>query len=342
MKRSVKKGAVWGIALFALAGSSAFAAPNLTNVNQKGSLLVFPLIDTSEGRDTLIMLSNDNTKPIWVKCYYGEYTGYYYTKPTKDFEFKVTKNHPFYWYASSGEGSVKLPSFPDDYTGTGELKCWATTKGGADQIKWNHLSGVAKVVDGGVGQSWEYSAYGFYCRGTANNQPCGPVAGRIDLNGSVYDKCPRYIIGQIIPEGTPGWAPNENFLAVSSCYQDLSPDGYANAYVQQVDIDVWNEGEVKFTGAYDNIDSWWRIHLGENTVDNHSPVDNLAENLTWDELGTPSAHYRMESDAGIGLLGVQVQRSGAYGYSATTVHHAGTRNGTIYWNTGEDEPPEKQ
>lgn len=340
MKLTTNKAVIGATVLVALFSTAAFAVPGLTHVNQKGSLLVFPLIDTSGARDTWVFLSNDGTDPIDVKCYYGEYTGDLKVKPTRDFVFTLTKNQPFYWSTRTGEGTVGVARFLNSATGTGELKCWAVSKGAGNQISWNHLSGVARVVDPEAGQSWEYSAYGFYCR-AEDKKPCGPAPGRLDLDGKVYDQCGQYIIGQITPEGAIRGG-NRNLLAVSSCTQDLSPVGSAKPIIHEVVIDVWNEDEVKFTGAKDEIDSWWRIHLGPDTVDNSDPVDVMPENLTFDQLGTFAAHYRLESEAGYGLMGVQVQSSRRLGNSATTVHHAGRRNGAINWRTQYDNPPKRQ
>lgn len=330
----------------ALMGSAAsFAAPNITNVNQKGSLLVFPLIEATGYRDTLVMITNDFTNAVNVKCYYGEYTGDVEIKPTQDFQFVLTKNQPFYWFASSGSGTSSVPDFPNAYTGTGQLVCWAVSRGGGNQIAWNHLSGVAKIIDENEKQSWEYSAYSFFCR-NFNGASCGTQPGRLELTGASffgeYDACPQYLIGQMVPEGAMRHNPNKNYLSVSSCNQDLSPVGSGATFEQDVVFDFWNESEVKFTGAQDTIDSWWRIHLGCDSYDGYDGLDYPnCKKATYGDLGTFSAYYRAESEAGYGLLGVQVQKSDDWGYAATTVHHAGRAPvpGEILWRTGDDRPP---
>jgi hypothetical protein len=387
---TMKKGAVCSAALLALVGTSALAAPNLTNVNQKGSLLVFPLIETQDGRDTIIFMSNDNTTYIDVKCYYGEFTGRTdqerwtpeQLKPTRDFQFRLTKNHPVIWLASEGLSpannidngiNVAVPPFPNTKTGKGQLVCWAVSEGGQKQVKFNHLSGMAKIIEPlncegercieERGQSWEYSAYSFYCRGGINGrgrvlEQCGDTEGVLPLDGKVYDKCGQYIIGQLIPEGASdefGFGDNENFLAISSCTQDFSPVGYAEANFHNVIFDVWNGAEVKFTGAKDEVDGWWRIYLGpkgigKNNNQDYKAIDFAGENLLYDTLKTAAAYYRLQSagylDEGElvfpGLVGVQVQYHDAVGYSATTVHHAGELEGEIAFKPQPDNPPERR
>ncbi len=307
MNMNMKKSLAWGSILLALGMSTAMAG--VINSTQKGSLLVFPDIDTSDAKNTVIRITNDQSKKIDVKCYYGEFTGNPYNKPTMDFQFPVTQSQPVYWSVNDGVGNIDAPPFDGK---TGELKCWAVDQAGLTQVKFNHLSGTATVLDQGdrikdpeallSGNEWdlkrhggayEYSAYASACRVTGVDKvPCGP-AGELLLDGTTYDQCGTYIIGSFTPRGgfvdgkgakhiggsidgdfSYGRTVQENnFLNVASCTQDLSPtDGTAVPVVHKIVFEVWNENEAKRTGASEIADSWWRMDLGGNGTVDHNDV----------------------------------------------------------------------
>ncbi len=359
MIRLLLGGTALGILLFA---SGAPAAPNVVNTTQKGSLVIFPEIDTSGERNTIIRLTNDNTQAINVMCYYGEFTDDPLVKPTLDFMFKLKKNQPAHWEAKDGNGTIPVPDFPNTTTGTGQLLCWAVTKGGGTQVKWNHLSGTATVIDTSDETAYTYNAYQSYARGVKNKQQVGTTPGTLELNGTAgdgaYDQCGRYVIGHFSPKAAvislPGTARVGivgNFLSVSSCTQDLSPVGLANPMPQTITFDVWNEDNLKVSGARESADSWWRMVLG-NTAPNYSEIDMASDIFTFGQLQTNSAHFRAESEEGYGLLGVLVtdyeifdSGAGATGVgnsnAAVTLNHAGKKSGSIQFRVGEDDPPEK-
>ncbi len=90
----------------ALLSTSAFAVSPYGNTNQKGSLLVFPLIDISDGKDTLIRITNDYSSDVDIKCYYQSTDrGNYKVKYRADLSFNLTKFQPGHWWASTGRSS---------------------------------------------------------------------------------------------------------------------------------------------------------------------------------------------------------------------------------------------
>src|SRR5262245_13367252 len=107
----MRKLCVLGIAL-AMA-SSAFAAPNVTNVTQKGSLLIWPDIRVDpvfgvfggvEGTwDTLVRISNDGSLDVDVICYWMDGN-----KNRVDFILTVTKNQAVWFNAFTGNGSTNV------------------------------------------------------------------------------------------------------------------------------------------------------------------------------------------------------------------------------------------
>src|ERR671922_981735 len=154
----INKAAIWGTSLsVALLSTSAFAVAPIGNTTQKGSLLIFPRIDVSSKKDTIVRITNDYAKPVQLKCYFMDIE-----KNKVDFEFKLTNNQPFWFSASSGSGTLPVQPFPT-FGGhdTGELKCWAVNAKGSEQISWNHLVGSATIYDYDSRQAAEYNAWGF-------------------------------------------------------------------------------------------------------------------------------------------------------------------------------------
>jgi len=86
--------------------TSAFALTVFGNNSQKGSLLIYPRIESLPGlTDTLITLTNDSALPVLVKCYYATsdflptpFTGTASSarslKHFEDFTINLTHNQP--------------------------------------------------------------------------------------------------------------------------------------------------------------------------------------------------------------------------------------------------------
>ena len=110
MKRKTLGIAV-ALAVGMLSGS-AFAVSPYGNATQKGSLLVWPKVDAT----TVIMLTNDFSGDVNMKCYYQSNEGIngvfpaasspspYTKKHRQDFSFKVTRNQTI-WFDGSGNGN---------------------------------------------------------------------------------------------------------------------------------------------------------------------------------------------------------------------------------------------
>src|SRR5919108_1330992 len=348
----INKAAIWGTSLsVALLSTSAFAVAPIGNTTQKGSLLIFPRIDVSYSKDTIIRITNDYAKPVQLKCYFMDIE-----KNKVDFEFKLTNNQPFWFSAGSGYGTSPVqpfPTFGDNYTG--ELKCWAVSPDGANQISWNHLVGSATIYDYYSGQAAEYNAWGFEALAAQGSIVGHP--GRLDLDGMSYDRCPRTLIGQFTPTAYNDaiqygdWVRGSTVqLSVASCTQDLRQD--FEYIATKLAFDVWNEEEVKFTGAHECSDSWHEVFLNEEDI------LTAGGNFTYESLKTPSAYYRVKGmkskvcddkvffeknkwgkkipivvpTQDVGLTGVQVSEvNGAY-VSATTLHGRGKFAGSILWD----------
>jgi hypothetical protein len=356
----VNKITLWGASLSvalvgAWTGSAADPMP-VGNTTQKGSLLIFPRVDVSPGRTTIIRITNDTSEGVDVKCYFMDVE-----KNKVDFQFGLTEHQPFWFDVASGEGTRTVRSFPTSAGHyTGELKCWAVSGDGTRQISWNHLVGNATVFDFENSSAYEYNAWAFQAM-PPHGETVGSQQGRLNLNGEDYDFCPRRLIGNFAPVGRfaeygedgDSVFYEDTELTVASCKQDLRQDFDWRA--TKLAFGVWNEDGAKFTGAYECADSWHETLLSE--------VETVGQNFLFDFLKTDSAYYRVEGikstacdnvvhpgtlAKNTGLTGVQVtllelnSATGTRGFArtGTTLQGVGTRPGFILWGPS-DEPDDE-
>lgn len=335
------------------------AAQNVANTNQKGSLLIFPTIEVNRGaglgqsgvlRDTLVMIGNENSRDVWIKCYWVDEN-----QNIEDFMFHLTANQPVSFSAYDGEGAgVTVPPF----NGTrGELKCWAVNASGDQQISYNHLHGNAVVFDtieSEFPKAFEYNAWSFTARSTPMGTPVGN-AGNLQLKGldtanKYYDACPLYLTFNFIPaEGDGSDGPK---LTLVPCKQDLRQDRTPTC--TKAKFDVWNANESKFTGAYQCIKCWYEGFLGQIGKDK---TGYGGDKFTGKVLKTEVAQARVSAVAStecsnkfpgkctggqvdspiIGVIAYEdLQGSLFYG---TTPHGAGSDgSGFILWDAAGDTP----
>ncbi|MGE3840175.1 MAG: hypothetical protein AB7I50_01175 [Vicinamibacterales bacterium] len=393
------------LAGFALAlSATAFAAPNVANTTQKGSLLIFPDIRVDGDWNTLIRIANDANSDVSVKCYWMDGN-----KNRVDFQFPLTANQPFWFEARTGAGTLQVNRFPTGFANgfdnpflvgpgvlgvtedtdnngayqRGTLACWvvryvaADVNGGGNdvdpcgcnpppdpnqndigetQVKYNHLSGTATVFSPTFG-SYEYNAYAFFVPSGADLDPiANSTPGVLRLNGLQYDQCPEYLIGQFTPNGAPGAAGpirvQAQRLAVTACQLDLRQDWVLR--LTKLKFDVWNEDEVRFTGAYDCADSWHETEFTDGlsvapnttTLTGIAGIDAAAQNFQFSTLQTFSARYRVRGIASdrcadpdtriipVGLLGVHSARlvGGLGDMIGTTLAGAGKTSDIIRWD----------
>lgn len=343
-----------------LAASTAYAAPNVVNNSQKGSLLILTDIDVTANRTTIVRMVNDGDADVKVKCVYvdqGNNTDI--TKITwknwSDFVITLTPRQPVWFDAKTGWGSSgpgTANSFPTAASAAdkGELICFAITNTERNKRKFNHLAATATVMDFVDGDAYEYTAHAFYARNLTAD------ATILALDGNEYDLCPTYLLGQFGPVtntvqlgGGRAFAVTLNRVAISSCFQQPKQD---NAPVfTKLEFEVWNKHEVKFTGAYKCVDSWWDTYLDQDP-EGGTVISGMYNrtNFSYGQLGTDSAYYRVSgvssircaplTTVAVGLLGTQSSRltltPGGVALVGTNVNHAGTKVGSISWALGSE------
>jgi hypothetical protein len=292
----------------ALFSSPAFAAQNVANTSQKGSLLIWPeiTVDVENASDTVVEISNDQNATVQVECNYINQR-----KGRVDFDFSLSAKQTLSWDVLTGKSDVSFsaPLFPSSGTfpgnaAEGELVCFAVDAGVANQISWNHLTGTATVIDTDDAdalqalQAFRYNAWAFAARctlcpgGLATDNTIQGTAGDLVLNGNgdgTYDECPAYNIVNFSPNGAAVGPLNtiDNDLAVISCNQDLRQDFVLN--LTKLQFTVWNEFENSFTGSYQCVDSVNFVPL--------SATDNSAllnpSNFDFSTLRTANARYQV-------------------------------------------------
>jgi hypothetical protein len=359
------------VGIFALAAAlgstpAAFAAQNVANTSQQGSLLIFPLINiepANDAADTLVEISNDNIKPVHIECEYVNET-----KGRVDFDFTLTAKATASWDVYSGAGdNVSAPQFPSNGSfqpgspypwedpNIGELVCFAVNKGGTEQIAWNHLTGNATIVyenDSDANQSkqaFKYNAWSFIAR----NATGGPTKdgtqqgtpGTLVLAGSgagTYDACPAYNTVNFMPNGATldPVTTLDSDLAVVSCNQDLRQDFHL--HLTKLDFTVWNAQENSFTGSDECVDS--NEFIGLSSGDNSVLVN--PSNFDYSTLRTADARFQVQGDASsvcppvydqnaqsyastenAGLLGVISSSTGINDYTTEDAEVGTTTNG---------------
>jgi hypothetical protein len=359
-----------------LCGSSAFAAQNVGNTSQKGSLVIFPQIDISPGFDTIIRISNDANTAVDLTCYYINER-----KGRRDFHIRLTRKQPIWFSVGRHTGTYPVAAFPtNDVLNTagtvvtrGALLCWATDVALANQISHNHLSGNATVVFGTnqgpaaalvpVGASLTYPSWNFTARDVAAGATVG-TPGRLDLTGAsgAYDACPNYLIGHFSPAlatiattsgagtgtGTGVQLFGDPTISVLSCNVDLKQD--FTPHFTKLQLSVWNEQEVKFTGSYECSD-------GVKTVFLATGADVGAENFRADIIQSAAAQVKVKGVAStqcnppvlprptensglVGTLWAATSNGGDLNLVGTSMNGAGTQSGFILWDAQDAVVPE--
>lgn len=363
-----------------LATSSAFAAQNVANTSQKGSLLVWPLITVDPNgpsSDTQVEISNDSALGTHVECeYVNEGKGrvnfdfFLSGKGTASWDVRTLASdhaHPAAWPTNFGS-----PAFPGNLF-RGSLTCFATDAGRKFQIAHNHLTGTATVLAladqtaAQPRQAFRYNAWAFVARDAAglpaadNPTVSHGTAGRLDLTGDgqgSYDACPAYNIANFMPNGARLGNVKQlsNTLSVVSCNIDLR-----EKYVilpTKLDFTVWNAAEHSFTGAYACKDGISTVPLAPTVA---GPT-NLVNGSNFDRtvLRTRNARFQVRGisasppctfgTVASGLLGV-LQGAIAIAPGPFTASHAlvgnttqgaGVQPGFVLWDPEGDVPKSKR
>jgi len=260
----MKKLLICMIALtFVLAGmiGMSSAAQNVANDTQKGSLLIFPKIDVSDHKDTIVRICNDYSAAVHVTCFWVNSI-----LQNLGFDFTLYGNQCTWFsakYGNSERRQFDIPVFPIAFgpghpgipaTGfadsfTGELKCFTSNADTGRPISFNHLFGTAEIMFGTDDNilMYGYPSWNFTARGVARGTGVG-VNGELKLNGQAgfFDACPAYLTTEYLPpvmglvQGTE--------IALVPCIQDMRQDG--TGVSTKAKFDIWDMNGTKMGTAW--------------------------------------------------------------------------------------------
>lgn len=169
MRRYIIAALVTAFMMVAASPDGSAQISGAADTSKEGSLLIWPKIQTDNGTETYILLTNNSSNKVCVKCYWEVKQAR--TNPAgpcllSDFAMRLSARNSVMFRASDGcdlSGRGVAAGM-----GTGEegvLKCWAVDRTLRKQISWNHLSGFAIVTKPFLAKrpqnAWQYSAWRF-------------------------------------------------------------------------------------------------------------------------------------------------------------------------------------
>lgn len=311
-----------------------------------GSLLVYPKVLTKYGFDTLIMMTNDSNTAVNVKCYWEIYDGS--SCENMDFQFKLTPKHAISFWASDGTTDTTKPGAGFSALGDNALaalKCWAVNASATQQISHNFLKGEAIITDytGESGESaaqhnaWRYAANA--SRGTFMGTP-----GEIILSGApgAYDASPNYLIGHFISETDNA----TNVLTLVPMIENLKQEGFDTT--TKATFTIWNENEVKFTGAHQCYTCLLDKDLSDIKIGTRSMFDRTRLKTDYGRFRVQSAFSRLCTGSfrptgvvpAVGTLAQKIvtdKGNRVADWVSTNLTTAGKNTlGYVYWDPGYD------
>jgi hypothetical protein len=193
------------VGVLSCGGGSAFGRPVNCRPFEKGSLLVFPLVDNINAQ-TILEIVNRGPSDVWLE-------GIMVTHPTgvtptpeaggfvkEDFFIHLTVKEPFTWNTSKPYARRDQDEVVTQLRGYNGMRgfcfVWAVdSKTSQLEIEWNHLIGDAIVY--GAGQGFSYNAYA--------HQAISVKGDRVlNLDGNEYCQGPNVLVTQGFAAGLTG------------------------------------------------------------------------------------------------------------------------------------------
>ncbi|TWT44628.1 hypothetical protein RAS1_10430 [Phycisphaerae bacterium RAS1] len=268
-------------------------ASDRVTANEKGSVLIFPKIELrwmqidSEYKlvqDTFIHLTNDFTDAVDVQLFFmlgdppaaGE-PGWMRMSNV----ITLQPDEPAFWSASTGNPKGVAPfTYLDpgsppgriDPEGSGQrvlrgyMIAFAVNNAG-EQIRWNHIVGTTSIVNYQHGAVWEYAAYTFQALIGSNGAVVG-TPGTINLDGIQFSNGMHKLLLDFQTAGSQGLscpelcATVDTDLTLAMIDVDLRYGG-AQPYTTKLEVQVWNEEGVEFSGPAPTFTLWKEVLLSE-------------------------------------------------------------------------------
>lgn len=195
------------------------------------AVLVYPLISTVPGEDTLIEMMNLNNSAVTVKCHFVDSVNC----RGVDFFLTLTALQPIAWRASTGQDGNGARLAPPVFSSQSQLKCFVQPTSTA-LASHNALQGRA-IVSNSAGDTIGYSAIGF------RRLMPGPFTGTVRLDGVTYEQCPDRLHFSALASQSG----SDSELILVPCEDNLL---LARATQTVVNFSVINEYEQHFSGSY--------------------------------------------------------------------------------------------
>jgi len=242
-----------------------------------------------------------------------------------DCEIPLTANQPTYMSLLTGQPAGCQPFTeldpgdppgrpdPDNPEGRvlrGFVYAWAVKNDVNDgqnvQIRWNHLSGDAAIINYRLATSAEYNAYAFQAiEGTTAHGDFVGTAGIINLDGVEYDAPYRRMLMDFYTSNTErGFDFDITLHAVSA---DLRQETEGPVKTKAV-YEIWNEDERRFSETIICVECW-----NQTLASNYPFPNNLLQSVIHTNKGkariTGTAHSGASCPLAIDapLLGLQIK-----------------------------------
>jgi hypothetical protein len=208
----------------------------VNNLNEPGSLLVFPLIQNTLGVRTIIEIANLGDTDVWLQGYFIYRVGETDECAFDIFDFVIhlTPKEPFWWDTSqrynrvdvNGE-TTQIRSFANN---KGFLFVWAVNNEIAKlERAHNELKGDALWIRGGL--AWQYNAIPHQAIAVRPDR-------RLNLDGSEYTMATTQFMAEGFAGGFSGARGKLNVCSLDMDLTDYTPAEFG------ITFDVTNQNEI--------------------------------------------------------------------------------------------------
>jgi hypothetical protein len=214
----------------------------------------------------------------------------------------LTHDDPTYWSVATAQPDGCSPFEvldPDTGDGPGRpdpdrpghrmlrgfVYVWAVDETGA-QIKWNHLSGGATLINYLEGSAWEYNAWAAQVAAPVPHGATFGAPGVLRFDGLEYDAPPALLNVDFFGSGSTALSSGASIvtqdtdLTLHPLTANLKQDSWGPV-TTKAHIDVWNENETSFSGLTRCITCWDQTLMSQYTTGgakNHFLRQNLGTN----------------------------------------------------------------
>jgi len=281
----------WGLWVLGLALGSLIVANNAqanSNIQESGSVLIFPKVLGTSEYDTLIEITNTGNSMAHARCYYVNGS-----RPNSwsvtDFDIWLTKQQPTHWVARTGRAVDIFDDWGDDGNGfdpgrvppvaagfQGELKCIQVDDSGAP-LRANKLIGKATIISNMTGDVSAYNAVALKGNpesGVGNNDNVLEL-NNTAANQGEYDSCPVTLnlnvitasssVNDLVLDQLGTCSPNcpvDTELTLVPCDQDLESVSPSEVLLT---VFTYDEFETRLSTSI-TVDCWFNRRLSDTLV----------------------------------------------------------------------------